>query len=168
MCDTRPDPEHRLIGSRHAQTPLHRRTFLSGMMALAGAGVLSSPTAAPAATYLIGSLSQYQAALDDLAKTKAVALVDVGAEWCAFCRVIDDKIMPDRRVAKLMHGFGLLKIDITTMSDDNRALLRHLKVDGPPTVFIVDTRSGREHANTRSVGNFTTEHLIARLQAFAA
>lgn len=167
MCNTRPDPQSLPIGSLSAPSYLQRRTFITGMMAIAGAGVLASPTAAPAATYLIGTLSQYQAALADLAKTKAVALVDVGAEWCAFCKVIDTKILPDRRVAELMNSFGLLKIDITTMSDDNRALLRHLKVDGPPTVFIVDTRSGHEHTNTRSVGNFTTEHLIARLQSFA-
>lgn len=168
MCDTRPDPEYAPSRSLPAPSCLHRRTFLTGMMALAGAGVLVSPTAAPAATYLIGSLSQYRAALDDLARTKAVALVDVGAQWCAFCKVIDTKILPDRRVSELMRNFGLLKIDITTMSDDNRALLRHLKVDGPPTVFIVDTRSGQEHADTRSVGNFTAGHLIARLQPFAS
>ncbi|MGS1094194.1 thioredoxin family protein [Aquamicrobium terrae] len=145
--------------------PLTRRTLLLGLPLLAGAGLLAAP--APAATYLVESLPQYQAALADLSQSKTVALVDVGAEWCAFCKVIDTKILPDERVAKLMQSYGLIRIDVTAMTDGHRALLRHLRVDGPPTVFIVDAASGGEHENTRSVGNFSTENLIARLKPFA-
>lgn len=149
-----------------AAQPVNRRTFLLGLPVLAGAGVFATPSSA--STYLIESVPQYRAALADLAQTRAKALVDIGAEWCAFCKVIDSKILPDRRVAELMRSFGLVRIDVTAMTADNRALLRHLKVDGPPTVFIVDAASGREHEGTRSLGNFPTENLVARLKPFAA
>ncbi len=144
---------------------VNRRTLLLGLPLIAGTGIFATPSRA--STYLVESVPQYRAALADLARSKAKALVDVGAQWCAFCKVIDDKILPDRRVAGLMQSFGLIRIDVTATTDDNRALLRHLKVDGPPTVFIVDAASGHEHEGTRSVGSFPTESLIARLEPFA-
>jgi len=145
---------------------VNRRILLLGLPLIAGAGIFA--TSSRASTYLVESVPQYRAALADLAQSKAKALVDVGAQWCAFCKVIEDKILPDRRVAGLMQNFGLVRIDVTATTADNLALLRHLKVDGPPTVFIVDAASGREHEGTRSVGSFPTESLIARLEPFAA
>jgi thiol:disulfide interchange protein len=136
-----------------------------GLPLMAGASLLARPTWS--AVPVVTSMAEYQAALDALAPHKTAALVDIGAEWCAFCRTIDTKILPDRQVARLLQHVGLIKVDVTAMDDSNRELLRHLRADGPPTLFIVQTATGHEYRNTRSVGSFRTGNLVGRLRPFA-
>jgi len=55
---------------------------------------------------------------------------------------------------------------VTNVDDFKSALLKYLRADGPPTVFIVETASGGEYSGTRSVGSFRVDHLLRRLQPF--
>jgi thiol-disulfide isomerase/thioredoxin len=72
------------------------------------------------------------------------ALVDVAAEWCAFCKAIDGKILVHPQVEARMTYFALLKIDVTAWTVNNAELLRLLNVQGPPSLFIVETRQGKK------------------------
>lgn len=96
------------------------------------------------------------------------AIVDIAAEWCPFCKVIDDKILADPVIKQFLQKIALIKVDVTAMDASNLALLQHLKADGPPTVFVIDTATGHEVYGTRSVGNFDVPHLAGRLRALAA
>lgn len=136
------------------------------LLAAAGSKMVSSAEAAAGAT-AVRSIAEYQRALEDAARSHRAALVDIGADWCAVCKTIDRKILRDRRVAELMTQIGFIRIDVTAMDQANRQLLNHLRADGPPTLFIVDTATGQEYSGTRSVGIFPTRNLIARLKPFA-
>lgn len=96
------------------------------------------------------------------------AIVDVAAEWCPFCKVIDSQIFTNPVIKKYLQKIALIKVDVTAMDASNLALLQHLKADGPPTVFVIDTSTGHEVHGTRSVGNFDVPHLAGRLRALAA
>lgn len=167
MQESRPSPRLSPGGSHEAAPFRLRRALVLGLPVMAGASLLARPVWSAASAPVVTNLGEYRAALGALAPHKTAALVDIGAKWCAFCRTIDTKILPDREVARLLQHVGLIKIDVTAMDDSNRELLRHLRADGPPTLFIVQTATGHEYRNTRSVGPFRIENLVSRLRPFA-
>lgn len=130
--------------------------------------LLAPANRADAASTVVGpirSLSDYFQALAFVRMRNRHALVDVAAEWCAFCRTIDGKILVHPRVKANMVRFALLKIDVTDWTAENAELLGHLNVTGPPTVFIAETERGAEVQRTRSIGDFDVDNLVARLES---
>ena len=142
-----------------------RRQFLIGGLAIAAASSLS--IRAHAAQLIVTNLDDFRSGLVWLSTQYEAALVDIGAEWCAFCKTIDQKILPDPGVRRAMEHVALIKVDVTTMDQSSRDLLRYLRADGPPTLFVIQTASGREFSGTRSVGAFRASDLVRRLRPFA-
>lgn len=126
------------------------------------------PLAALAARAPVSSLRVYKTTLVSLARQYPAALIDIGAEWCAVCKRIDREILSHPAVQELLRRIAIVKIDVTAMDQESRRLLGHLRASGPPTLFIVETATGREYAHTRSVGFFPVKDLIRRLRPFAA
>ncbi|MBS0528389.1 MAG: thioredoxin family protein [Proteobacteria bacterium] len=98
-----------------------------------------------------------------LQQSSAGGALDIGAEWCAFCHTIDREILSHPSIQQLTQRIALVKIDVTAMDHGNKLLLQHLRADGPPTLFVVETATGREYPGTRSVGAFEVVDLIRRL-----
>lgn len=141
-----------------------RRDFLVGslavMLAPAGGALAVSTVIGP-----IRSVRDYAEALAFAHTRNRYALVDVAAEWCAFCKTIDGQILVHPRVQARMKDLALFRIDVTAWTAGNVELLSYLDVHGPPTVFVAETERGTEVKNTRSVGNFDVEDLVARLES---
>ncbi|PLK68790.1 hypothetical protein C0V73_22310 [Rhizobium sp. TH135] len=141
-----------------------RRSFLVGTLAV----VLAPPVKVQAASTVIGpirSVQDYAEAIAFARMRNRHALVDVAADWCAFCKTIDGQILVHPRVRAQMNDFALLKIDVTAWTADNAALLQFLNVQGPPTVFIAETGQGIEVPGTRTVGEFDVDNLVGRLES---
>jgi thiol:disulfide interchange protein DsbD len=142
----------------------NRRGFLVGSLAV----ILAPGFQAQAASTVVGpirSVQDYVEAIAFVRMRNRHTLVDVAAEWCAFCKTIDETILVHPRVQAQMKDFALLKIDVTAWTADNAALLQLLNVQGPPTVFIVETREGKEVLGSRTVGEFDVENLVGRLES---
>ncbi|PZR94699.1 MAG: hypothetical protein DI537_06560 [Stutzerimonas stutzeri] len=150
--------------SRSSPLTTRRSFMLGGLFAAATGGFARD---ALADTVIVASLAQYKKGLSRLSERYEVALVDIGAEWCPFCQTIDNRILPDPQVRQAMARVGLVKVDVTRMDQASRELLAHLRAEGPPTLFVVQTASGREYSGTRSVGSFRASDLIRRLRPFA-
>lgn len=143
---------------------VNRRSFLVGLIA----AVLAPAVKVQAASTVVGpirSLRDYTEAIAFARMRNRHALVDVAADWCAFCKTIDGQILVDPRVGAQMNDFALLKIDVTAWTADNAALLQFLHAEGPPTVFIVEMGEGREVPGTRTVGEFDVNNLVGRLES---
>lgn len=112
----------------------------------------------------VRSVLEYEVAMRAARLRNRFALVDVGADWCEFCAILDDRILTDSRITQFLKNIALVRVDVTSMDREARELLSYLSVEGPPTLFIVETSSMREYANTRSVGPFDVENLTERLQ----
>lgn len=136
-----------MIGATVVGAPLHHAT--------------AAADHAPA--FVASTEAEYDAALAASKRKVRAALVDIGADWCAFCRTIDRDILPHPSVQQLMQRIALIKVDVTAMDHGNKRLLQRLRADGPPTLFIVDTTSGRESPGSRSVGAFDVADLVQRL-----
>jgi thiol:disulfide interchange protein DsbD len=142
-----------------------RQVLLMGMAALAYCTMMPRPSLA-ASTEIgpIRCVDGYRRALALAGSRNAFAIVDVGATWCQFCKTLDEEIFTDPRIEKMLTQFALLRVDVTAWDSDNLALVDHLAVQGPPTVFVIDTSTGREIAGTRSLGSFDVANLASRLR----
>ncbi len=86
-------------------------------------------------------------------------MLDFYADWCTYCKVMEKELFPDPRVQQALAGFVLLQADITTMDDDDKALLEHMKLPAPPALFFWDA-SGQLRPELRLVGEPTVEALL--------
>ena len=148
-----------------------RRMFLRSTIKLGTAVALLTPNTVQGMLTKVGpirSIPDFMQAVSFARLYNRAALIDVGADWCEFCHVLDAKIFPDPRVAAHLARLALIRVDVTSMSPANIDLLNYLNVAGPPTLFLIDTSSGEELPNTRSVGPFDVEDLADRLRPYAA
>ncbi len=95
------------------------------------------------------------------AKGKRVML-DFYADWCVSCKEMERFAFADDRVRSKLQNTLLLQADVTANSEDDRALLQHFELFGPPAILFFDTR-GREVADDRVTGYQDIEQFMLTL-----
>ena len=73
------------------------------------------------------------AQLDAIIAANPKVIVDVTAEWCIECRIMDKNLFYSRPAQ--MQGWQLVKLDITETSADSKAILARYKLFGPPALL---------------------------------
>ncbi|MBU1313842.1 MAG: protein-disulfide reductase DsbD [Alphaproteobacteria bacterium] len=96
--------------------------------------------------------------------TGSPSLVYFTADWCVTCRVIERSVLPDARVANALEGVRLISVDLSEITDANRALMKQLQVVGPPTMLFLDA-GNNEAATSRLVGEITAQTVAASAAA---
>ncbi len=71
------------------------------------------------------------------------AMLDFYADWCVSCKEMEKFTFSDPRVQARMAQMNLLQADVTANDVDDRALLKHFNLFGPPGTILFDA-SGRE------------------------
>jgi len=70
--------------------------------------------------------------------------IDFTAEWCGYCKVLDKKTFPDKRVIKESRRFVMIKFDATRHTPETQAVLKEYQITGFPSLMIIDTK-GKRH-----------------------
>jgi thiol:disulfide interchange protein DsbD len=78
-------------------------------------------------------------------------LVDFFAEWCVACRILEEETLSHPEVLEALSGFRLLRVDITEVNAENRALMEDFRVLGLPTLMFRDG-DGAEIPDSRVLG----------------
>ena len=73
------------------------------------------------------------AELDVITAANPKVIVDVTAEWCIECRIMDKNLFTNRPVQ--MQDWQLLRLDITDTTEDSKAILARYQLFGPPTLL---------------------------------
>ncbi|WP_350561246.1 protein-disulfide reductase DsbD domain-containing protein [Psychrobacter sp. CAL346-MNA-CIBAN-0220] len=73
------------------------------------------------------------AQLDAIVAANPKVIVDVTAEWCIECRIMDKNLFNSRPAQ--MQGWQLVRLDITETTADSKAILARYKLFGPPTLL---------------------------------
>ena len=60
-------------------------------------------------------------------------LVDVTAEWCIECRIMEKNLFTNRPVQ--MQDWQLVRLDITDTTEDSKAILARYQLFGPPSLL---------------------------------
>jgi thioredoxin:protein disulfide reductase len=78
-------------------------------------------------------------------------MLDFYADWCVSCKEMEHYTFTDAGVQSALHDTVLLQADVTANDEQDRELLKHFGIFGPPTIAFYD-RSGAERRNFRVVG----------------
>ena len=138
----------------------------------AGAPLPSALTKAPAAASSTAAASskaglfQRVTSMDDVQqRVKAagrVALLDFYADWCAPCKQMEKVTLSDQRVKAKLAQFAALQADVTRNTLDDKLLLKHYKLVGPPGIVFFD-RNGQEMPGLRVIGFEAPEKFLKTL-----
>ena len=111
----------------------------------------------------VNSVDELEQALAAASAEGRPALVDVYADWCVYCVQLEERTFSDSSVVQALNNTATLKVDVTRMSADDRALLSKLDVFLPPAVIFYDA-NGKEHREQRLVGFADPEEFLQRKQ----
>ena len=73
------------------------------------------------------------AELDAIVAASPKVIVDLTAEWCIECRIMDKNLFHNRPVQ--MQDWQLVRLDITETNEDSKAILSRYKLFGPPALL---------------------------------
>ena len=109
----------------------------------------------------IGSYQELQQALQS--NPKAVAMLDLYADWCVACKEFEKYTFSNGQVQNAFQGVLLLQADMTQNSPQNTELMKQLEVLGLPTIIFFDNQ-GNEISNTRITGFINAERFLPFIQ----
>ncbi|UNU73003.1 protein-disulfide reductase DsbD [Moraxella nasovis] len=74
------------------------------------------------------------AELDTILAQHDKVVVDITADWCVECRIMERTLFTNR--PKALADYQLVKLDITQTTDDSRAVLARYQLFGPPALLF--------------------------------
>ena len=102
-----------------------------------------------------------------MAASTGPVILDLYADWCISCKVMERSVFPVPQVAEKLSQFTLLRADVTLNDDQDQALLKRFGLFGPPSlVFFAD--NGSEMADFRIQGEVDSDILSRHLSAVLA
>ena len=115
----------------------------------------------------VRGLPQVRAAIAAAAQAGQPVLLDLYADWCIACKVMEREVFPVAEVQASMSRFALLRVDVTANDELDRALLAEYGLFGPPSMLFFDA-TGRERTEFRVQGERNAAEFAAHLQRVLA
>lgn len=103
------------------------------------------------------TLQDVQQALNQAKQNNKPVLLDFYAQWCAGCRVMDEKTFTDPKIKDKLKDYIWVKADITDYSFASETLLNYFHIPMPPAVLLFN-KNGKEQA--RLIGEVPSEQLL--------
>ncbi len=121
--------------------------------------------------YPVASLADLEAELEEAARAGQPALLDLYADWCISCKVMERNVFPRPEVASRLAQFRLLRADVTENNENDKALMGAFGLFGPPSLVFF-SGDGAELSEVRIQGEVGADalatHLAAVLEALDA
>ncbi|HET8807248.1 MAG TPA: protein-disulfide reductase DsbD [Methylophaga sp.] len=102
-----------------------------------------------------------------LAATNQPVMLDFYADWCTDCKTMEQTTFKDTAVLAALKDFTLLKVDLTDNTPDQQAILKQLKVFGPPTMVFFNA-NGQEYTGQRLIGHVSATEMLTHLAQLAS
>ena len=132
-----------------------KRTFGVVLLGVALFTILPLIRTSPATTNLnfipVTTVTQLNQQLLRASGQHRPVMVDFYADWCTSCVEWDRTVLSRPKVQAALQPFTLVRVDVTHNSAEDRALLAHFGLFGPPGTLFFDP-SGRELKNQRLAG----------------
>ena len=97
-----------------------------------------------------------------MASARGPVILDLYADWCISCKVMERTVFPEPLVAEKLAQFTLLRADVTANDDQDQSLLKRYGLFGPPSLVFFG-EDGGEFEEFRIQGEVDAERLSAQL-----
>ena len=111
----------------------------------------------------VGSLADVRAEIDAGASAGRLTLLDLYADWCISCKIMERSVFPVPAVASRLTEFHLLRADVTANDAKDMELLNAFGLFGPPSLVFFD-RNGAELKTLRVQGEIDAKALAKHLE----
>ena len=91
-----------------------------------------------------------------------IAMLDLYADWCISCKVMERSVFPADGVRQRLTGLRLLRADVTANDQLDKALLAEYGLFGPPSMIFF-SKDGSEIDDFRVMGELDREAMEAHL-----
>ncbi|MDY0310318.1 MAG: protein-disulfide reductase DsbD [Castellaniella sp.] len=122
-----------LAGGHDMLRPLAPFTVGAAGASAGGVAAAADPAVIRARFTRVTSLADLEARL---AASDRPVMLDFYADWCVSCLEMEKFTFSDPAVAERMSRMLLLQADVTRMTDEDRALLAHFDLFGPPGILF--------------------------------
>ncbi|WP_373185700.1 protein-disulfide reductase DsbD [Halopseudomonas sp.] len=111
---------------------------------------------------VVGSQAGIDAQLARASELSRPAVIELYADWCISCKVIERRVLRDETVRGQLEDFVRIKLDLTDNTADQRQWLTDKGLFGPPA-FLFYSREGSEIAGLRIQGEIDRDGFLQRL-----
>lgn len=113
----------------------------------------------------VTTLAELNKLLDQASNNNQSAMIDVYADWCISCKIMERNVFPDPLIAPELKKLALIKLDITENTREHGEFLNNYQLFGPPALLFFDEH-GKEMQNIRTQGDVSVSQLKTRLDRF--
>jgi len=110
----------------------------------------------------IKSFADLETKLHQAKKDSRYVMLDFYADWCKSCIEMETFTFPDSKVQKALQDVMLLQADVTANDEDDKYLMKQLKIIGPPAILFYDT-NGKELKGYRVYGYKNADDFTAHI-----
>ncbi len=90
-------------------------------------------------------------------------MLDFYADWCVVCNELEAYTFPDPEVQTVLQPVKLLKADVTKNDQDDKELLKHFELFGPPAILFFNGNK-QEIRSHRLVGYIKPEPFVEHIK----
>ncbi|HET8731454.1 MAG TPA: protein-disulfide reductase DsbD, partial [Moraxellaceae bacterium] len=122
----------------------------------------STPASRPTPFVRIHGLDSLGREIDRARAEGKVVMLDFYAEWCVSCKIMERSVFRRPDIATRLGRLHLVQADVTANNAEDRALLAHFGLMGPPSILFFD-KNGNELPGARIVGEKDAAGFMAHL-----
>ncbi|TFH93255.1 protein-disulfide reductase DsbD [Vibrio ouci] len=119
------------------------------------------PISSSASFTKLASIAALESALMQAQNEQQPVLVDLYADWCVSCKVIEKEIFSNATIAEKLAEWKTIKLDVTESTPEQMAWLSQRNVFGPPAIFFYSP-SGEEIKTSRLAGAVSLDKFQAQ------
>jgi len=112
----------------------------------------------------VGSLTELNSRITQASVNNQWVMLDFYADWCISCKEMEVYTFTDSKVKQSLANFVLLQVDVTKNSAEDKTLLTHFNLIGPPAILFFGTDQQERLAN-RVIGYQNSDTFLSSLQA---
>lgn len=115
----------------------------------------------------VSSLTELNSRIDQASANNQWVMLDFYADWCISCKEMEIYTFTDPKVKQSLANFILLQVDVTKNSDNDKTLLTHFNLIGPPAILFFGTDK-QEYLANRVIGYQDSDTFLSSIQALGS